>query len=279
MSIWKLSSTDSELLKPEHDVSFIRFPATVKGAHQFAQNFAFGGLLKVIEDFGIGNYEAGQVIEWFWKASRLWAPQASQAAFNSYARARIDDHVRYSRRRGDAFHLIDALFDKARFNQLNFSEVIDAIAFLAPTKPLPEGRVTEVGDVTLIDLTLRKDSPKILRVDSAFFPTLKRLYPFRRVDDVILKDLPAGTTTTREFKLVYFAWWVAHPGMTYDITECGLGFSDDDSLNWTQGNLFDIAAERLRTRDAGVPGELPEYRSSDGKRVWVPGRPQPAFEV
>jgi hypothetical protein len=271
----KRTATLSELVKGEDAVLFRRFPATIKGIPEHAENFVFGGLTKVLEDFGIGSFEAGQIIEWYLKACRLWAPQENQRAFNAYAKARIDDHLRYSRRRGDAWHIVDGLFYKARFNRLEFTEVIDALTFLVPTQPLPEGIVTEDGDVTRVDLTLRADSPKVLRIDSTFLPTLKRLYPFRRVDDIVVKDIPIGATTNREFKMVYFAWWDAHP--EYDIVERGLGFSDGDRLNWTRGNLFDIAAEKRHAKDDDVPPELPECRSKDGKTFYVPGRPQPVF--
>jgi len=39
-----------------------------------------------LRDFGVGQFESDRIISWYWRTSPTWAPQSSQAAFNSYAR-------------------------------------------------------------------------------------------------------------------------------------------------------------------------------------------------
>lgn len=254
------------------DWETLRFSPALDCGDEFIKEFAIFGLLRTLEDFGVGPFEGARVAEWYWRVSRSWPRKQSQGEFNCYARARISDFVGYTRRRADAFHIVERLFDKARFMGTTLDEVIDAVTFLAKTEPLPAEMVFENGDVAIIDLTQRKDSPKLLKVDADFLPTLKRLYPFERVDDIVVKNIPVGETSTRGFSLVKLAWWSQNTTTTLEEMDRAIAFRDGDRLNWTRGNLYSIWQARAEARDSGVPAELKEWRDANGDTRMVPGQ-------
>jgi hypothetical protein len=236
----------------------------VAGEH--AKTFAIFGLAKTLDDFGVGSFEQPRVIDWFWRNCTKWASKLSQDEFNRYARKCISDFVGYSRRWGDAFHLVDKLFDRARFVELTLTEVVDAVAFLTKTEPLPPGVVVENGDVTIVDLTLRKDSPKLLKVDSEFFPVLQRLYRWERIDDTVVKRIPVGETATREFALHKLAWWFQNPATTYEEMQTAVAFRNGDRLDWRRANLYSTIAARVEAKSTGAPLSCPKPRTVRGTR-------------
>jgi hypothetical protein len=249
----------------DQDWETLRFAPAIGCADEYIKDFAIFGFGRTLEDFSVGAFEGSTVAAWYWKASRFWPRKGSQSEFNKYARARISDFVGYTRRRGDAFHVVDRLFDKARFLGTTLEEVINAVTFLSPTKLLPSGTVHENGDgdSALVDLTRRKDSPKLLKIDLDFLPTLKRLYPFERIDEVVLKHIPVGETATREFSLVKLAWWSQNPNTTLEEMDKAIGFRNGDKLDWTKENLFS-KWKVFACEEEGVPAEFPEFQDSHG---------------
>ncbi len=258
------------------DYRTLRFAPGIN-AEEHIKEFAVFGLAQALGDFGVGSFEGTGVVEWYWKQSRSWPRKETQNEFNKFARARISDYVGNTRRRGDAFHVVGSLFDRARFLGTTFDEIVDAVAFLAKSEPIPPEKIVET--TALIDLTRRKDSPKLLKVDLTFLPVLRKLYPVERIDDVIVKHIPVGETSTREFNLVKLAWWSQTPDTSLDEMNRALRFADGDRMNWTKANLYSKWREAAaRYANAGVPEELPEsprdangdVRMPEGRYVELP---------
>lgn len=251
-----------------------RYPSprmTPPVVRDYAKTFAIFGLAKTLDDFGIGSFEQTKVIEWFWRNSSQWHAQTSQEAFNKYARARISDFVGYSRRRQASFGIVDKLFDRAKFNEVTLPEVLDAVTFLTKTQAIPPGMVVENGDVTIVDLTLRADSPKLLKVDKDFFPSLERVFPFERIDDIVVKSIPIGETASREFRLIELCWWSQNPTTTFDEMKNAIATRNGDRLDWRRANLFSSVAARLEAKESGVPAEFPESTNARGETAtWSP---------
>lgn len=259
------------------DWGTLRFAPAID-AEEFVKEFAVFGLARCLEDFGVGSFEGNGIAEWFWKTARSWPRKATQSEFNKYARARISDHVGFSRKRADACFVVNSLFDKARFQHVDLDQIVDAIVFLSKTEPIPSEKIIGNGTTTLLDLTRRTDSPKVLKVGADFFPVLQRLYPFERVDDAVVKSLPVGDTSTREFSLVKLAWWFQFPNTTKDEMDNAIRFVDGDRLNWTTGNLFSKWREAAARHDAGVPAEYPEFRDANGDTRTLPNEYAPLFD-
>lgn len=155
-------------------------------------------LWRALEDFGCGPFEQSGVIDWYWRTAPTWPKKATtQIEFDKYARQRLADRVGYTRRYSDACSIIDRLYDKARGIGVEFSEVIDAIVFLAGPEVIAESRVQENGETTLIDVTRRSDFPRVLKIDTEFLPVLRRLWPLDIVRvghrDIVMKRIPVGS--------------------------------------------------------------------------------------
>jgi hypothetical protein len=221
----------------------------------FITEFAVRGLWKALTDFECGEFEGASFIKFYWEASRFWPPRKSQAEFNSYARDRISDKVGYTRRRNDAFHIIERYFDKE--NLLTLNDVIEAVAFCSPTKPIPEGLVFKGTASVIVDLSKRRGD-KFLKVDAEFFPILERLYPFERRDDRVIKTVPVGSST-REFDLAVLAFWFKYRNARRDEMQRALAFHSADRLDWTRSNLYSRWREGMfAERYAGRVDPMPE---------------------
>lgn len=233
----------------ENDFSvFDRSGAFAVDLQGHVKEFAVKGLWDALKDFGCGDFEADAQIEWFWRVAPTWAPQKTQTDFNRYARERLSDHVGYSRRRAIAWGVIDRLYDRARQDGCTFEEVMSAIRFLCPTQPFPTELYQGNGRHVLVDLTKRGDAPKVLKVDSDFWVTLQALYPWERVENRIVKQIPVGSTT-REFDLRTLAFWRLYPDASREEREHGVEFHKPDPLDWTAENLYSKWREgRLVTR-------------------------------
>jgi hypothetical protein len=264
----------------ENDFSvFDRSGAFAVDLQGHVKEFAVKGLWGALKDFGCGDFEADAQISWFWRVAPTWAPQKSQADFNRYARERISDHVGYSRRRTIAWGVIDRLYDKAREDGVSFEEVIDAIRFLCPTQPFPTELCQENGRHVLIDLTKRDDSPKILKVDAEFWDVLQSLYPWERVENRIVKQIPVGSTT-RGFDLRTLAFWRLYPDASREEREHGCEFHKPDPLDWSAENMYSKWREgpdfeRYRDRFWGTPMEK---RMLNGDMKIIGGKVIPAFD-
>ena len=202
---------------------------------EFIGTFAIFGLSRALADFDCGQFEQERCISWYWRTAWTWTPQGSQEEFNRYARRRVSDHVGYTKRRKDAWGTIDRLFDDARDQGVTFEQVIQAVTFLCPTQEMPYP-VHVNGSVTLVDLTKREDSPKILMIDTSFLPTLKALYPFERIDDVVVKQIPVGTVS-RELNLVTLPFWKLFPDAEFEERKTAIEFGAGGRLDWTTTNL------------------------------------------
>jgi hypothetical protein len=256
--------TKNRLFEPQ-DVFYIREAPALDCHNDFLKTFAIFKLSQVLADFGVGPFESDTVIRWFWKAARSWPAKKSQIEFDQYARARVSDYVGYTRKRLDAFNVIDRLFDKARFVGVTFDEVIDAVAFVSKSEPMPEGMVIENGTSALVDLTKRADSPKVLKIDLDFLPALRKLYPFDRVDDVVVKNIPVSDRLTREFPIRKFAFWQQHPKIDRVELDEALACHNGDLLDWRRANLYSEWAERAAQVAAGMPEEYSEGLGQGGR--------------
>jgi hypothetical protein len=236
----------------------IRFAPAIDIDNEHVKTFAVCGLWDALCDFGVGQFESDRVIKWYWKTAPTWAPQKSQAEFNRYARERVSDFVGYSRRRADAWGVIDRLFDDARQGQVSLEQVVGAIEFLCPTAEFPFPFIVN-AETTLIDLTKRADSPKILKVDTSFLPLLKRLYPWSREDDSLIKKIPIGSTE-RELNLVTLVFWMLYPDSEKDERDTAVSFHNGDRLDWRSSNVFScwregLLAKRYSDRFYNTPTE------------------------
>lgn len=238
----------------------------------FIREFAVKGLWKALTDFQCGEFEAASFISHFWEASRFWPAKNSQSDFNAYARDRISDKVGYTRRRNDALHVINRYFDKE--NLLTLDDVIEAIAFCAPTKPIPDEIVFKGKEAVIVDMSKRRGM--FLKVDSDFFPVLERLYPFERQDDKVIKVVPVGHST-REFDLSVLAFWFKYRNARRDEMQRAIAFHSADRLDWTKGNLYSrwregLLAERYAGRVDPMPedaGRIETGEPSGGAIQWT----------
>ena len=236
----------------------VRLAPALQIANEHVKNFAVYGLWQALCDFGVGQFESDRIISWYWKTAPTWAPKASQSDFNRYARERVSDFVGYTRRRADAWSTIDRLFDAARQGTVTLAQVINAVTFLTKTEPFPFEFV-ENRDVAIVDLTKRLDSPKLLKVDAAFLPLLKTLYPFERVDDAVIKRIPVGSTE-RELNLVSLVFWMLYPDAERDERRAAVSFHNGDRLDWRSSNVYSCwregpQAARFRNRFWSIPTE------------------------
>jgi hypothetical protein len=227
------------------------------------RTFAVFGLSTALAEFGVGNFEADAVIKWYWQQAPSWARRGSQEEFNRYARARVSDRVGYTRRKADASFAIDRLFDAAKDFGVTFDEIVDSISFLVKPTVMPS--VVENGDSALIDLTKRSDSPKILKVDATFLPTLRKLYPVEREDDVVLKRVPVGTIV-REVPLRWLAFWHQHPQVGLAELKTAIETRSADSLDLRTSNLFSRwQADADRKAVVGWWSGPPECEAAGGR--------------
>lgn len=243
----------------------------------FIRDFAVRSLWRTLTEFQCGEFEAAKYVSWFWEQSRFWAPQVSQAKFDAMARARLDDKIRYTRRRADAWHCIDKYFDKQ--NSLTLDDVVEAVAVCSPTEPIPDERVFRNAGTVIVDMTKRRGLDKFLKVDAEFFPTLERLYPFERRGDKVIKTVLIGSTT-KEFDLKILAFWFKYRNALRAEMDRAITLHSADTLDWTSANIYSRwreggLAERFAARvdpqpeDAGrVEDEEPDgadERPGDGE--------------
>jgi hypothetical protein len=221
----------------EFDTLNVFNAAAIGVTDEYVRTFAVFGLWGALSDFGCGEFESDPHIRWYWKTASKWPTQQSQREFNAYARKRLADRVGHSRRTVDASTIVDRLFDKARVTSVTFEEVITAVTTLVPTEPFPFEVVTNRKTAS-VDLTQRADSPKVLKVNLSFLPVLKRLYPFRREDDVVVKPIPVGAAS-RELDLVTLAFWLRFPDAERH-DRAAIRFRDGNGLNWAAGNLSSL---------------------------------------
>jgi hypothetical protein len=213
------------------------------------KDFAVRSLWRTLAEFQCGEFEAAKYVQFFWDQSRFWAPQASQAKFDAAARARLDDKIRYSRRRADAWHVIDQYFDKQ--NLLTLDDVVAAVTFCSPTAPIPSERVFTNAGTVIVDMTKRKGMDRFLKVDTEFFPILERLYPFERRGDKVIKVVRVGSV--REFDLKVLAFWHKYRNALRAEMDRAVTFHSADTLDWTTANLYSRwreggSAERFAAR-------------------------------
>jgi hypothetical protein len=242
----------------------------------FIRTFLIENIHQTLTEFECGDFESSRFIEWFCEASRFWPTQKSQAAFNAYARARLSDKVGWTRRQRDAFNVIDTYFDRGY--DLTFDDVISAVHFCAKPEKMPH-KIIHNADAVIVDLPRQSKQKKdrLLKVDATFWPTLELLYPWKRVEDTVVKSVPVGNAT-REFDLVKLAFWFRYRGANRDERNNALTFHSADKLDWTSSNLYSrwregLFAERYAKRvdpdsvDAGVSQDPPGT-------VWVkkPGK-------
>jgi hypothetical protein len=212
----------------------VRLAPAIDLDNEHIRTFLVFGLSRALEDFQCGKFESQPIIDWYWRTAPTWIEQPSQAAFDKYARARVSDKIGYDRRRSNAWSVVDQLFDKARFSTVTFSEVIAAITFLTPTEDCRVG-IIENDRFAILDVTKRSDSPKLLKVDVEFLPTLKTLYPWTREDDTVIKTIPIGSTT-RELDLLTLACWLKDSKL--DVNRMTrFQFENLDPLDWTGSNV------------------------------------------
>lgn len=236
----------------------IRLAPAITITDEHVKTFAVYGLWQALCDFGVGQFESDRIIRWYYKTAPTWSPKPSQSAFNRYARERVSDYVGYTRRRADARGVIDRLFDRARWDRVTFDECIDAVTLLCPTQPFSFG-VVENRKVSIVDLTKRADSPRLLKVDASFLPLLKRLYPFMRTGDTVIKHIPVGNVI-RDLNLLTLAFWILYPDASRDEREAGYDFHGADCLDWTSANLYSFwregpRAAKYQDHFYGVPTE------------------------
>lgn len=171
------------------EVPDIRLAPAIDIKDEHVKHFAVFGLWNALCDFGVGQFESDRIIRWFWRTAPTWAPQSSQAAFNAYARERVSDYVGYTRRRADAWGVIDRLFDKARGDGVTFKECIDAVVFLCPTQPFPTERYRENGKHVLIDRIDEYFDSRLVGVDRSAYDAATPLQGLRRAANKALKAL------------------------------------------------------------------------------------------
>ena len=236
----------------------IRLAPAINMSDEHIKDFAVRSLWSTLKGFQCGPFEATDHIEWFWKTAPTWRPTSTQKEFDVYARERISDHVGYTRKRADAWHLIDELFADTRYDDIGLDRIVKAITLLVPTEPFPFD-VFENGKTSIVDLTKRSDSPKLLKIDSTFLPILKELYPWERDDDSIIKRIPIGTVE-RELNLITLPFLLRYPDAERAEWEGGYDFHNPDRLDWTSGNLYSFWREGPRAaafqdRFWGMPTE------------------------
>jgi hypothetical protein len=230
------------------------------------KTFAIFSLSNVLAEFGVGAFESDSVIRWFYQTAPTWPRKSTQIEFNKYARERVSDRVGYTRRRADACTIVDRLFDKAATLGATFDEVMDAITLLAKPEELPASMIDERGTETFVDLTKRADSPKVIRMDTEFLQVLRRLCPFEREDDVVIKCIPIGTII-REYPLRKLAFWCQHRDTSKAELD-SLIARNGDPLDWRRVNLSSRQIERQEqaaVEAAGVPEEPAEGVGAGGR--------------
>jgi len=241
----------------------VRLAPAITITDEHVKTFAVYGLWNALRDFGVGQFESDRIINWYWRTAPTWTPKASQSEFNRYARERVSDYVGYTRRRVDAWGIIDRLFDDARQSTVTLAQVVNAVTFLTKTEPFPfdfvENRAEHNREAAIVDLTKRADSPKLLKVDATFLPLLKRLYPFERQDEAVIKTIPVGSTA-RELNLVMFVFWMLYPDSEKDERSTAVSFHNGDRLDWRASNVYSCwregpQAKRFRDRFWRTPTE------------------------
>jgi hypothetical protein len=245
----------------------------------FIREFLISKLNRTLLDFECSEFESSRFIQWFYTVCRFWPEKKSQEDFDRYARERLSDKVGYTRRRADAFKIIDQYFDKG--DLLNFDDIVAAVHFCAKPEKIPHG-VFHNGDAAIVDLPKQPKQKKdrLLKVDATFWPTLELLYPWSRVEDTIIKLVPMGSTV-REFDLVKLAFWFKYRNANRDERDRALAFHNADPLDWTDKNLYSRwregrFAERFANRVDPLPvdsGVIPTFDARYGKLVdgkWMP---------
>jgi hypothetical protein len=198
------------------------------------------------------------MVNWYWSNCKTWKA-TTYAEFVAVARKKLRDHLGYTQKYNEAASTVGRLFDKARFSSVEFDDVITAITFLAPTQPMPNEVFTN-DRAAVVDVTLRESSPRILRVDADFLPTLRQLYPFRREGDQILKTIP----TAPVLDLNFLAFWRLYPDMTLRDFEYDRVFRNGDKLDWCATNMRSRRREKAELLRGAVPNEYMEPRTADG---------------
>jgi hypothetical protein len=257
----------------------------------FIRTFLMEKIHQTLTEFECGDFETSRFIEWFVENSRFWSSQESQAAFNAYARERLSDKVGYTRRRQDAFNVIDRYFDKRELLELD--DIVAAIRFCAKPEPMPHA-VRHNAEVCIIDLPKQPKQKRdyLLKVDAVFLPMLELLYPWQRVEDRVVKFVPTGSLI-REFHLEQLAFWFKYRNCSREEMQEALAFHSADRLDWSSRNLYSrwregLLAERYASRVDPLPvdtGCVPTFDARHGYRkgtviipptapnrvgVWVP---------
>jgi hypothetical protein len=236
---------------------------------EFAKSFAICGLSKAISDFGCGPFEFDGLARWYWKTALTWPKMENQVEFDRYARQRVADRVGYTRRYHECCSVIDRLYDKARGVGVDFDEVIDAIAFLSKPEAIPESKIQQNGETTLVDMTQRSDFPKLLKIDAAFLPVLRRLWPLDIIrvghTDVVSKRIAIGSIV-RDFPIYKLVYWQQHPQDTRVELDESVESRNGDGLDLRAVNLISLWAERAKIDAASVPDEFSEGVGPGGTR-------------
>jgi hypothetical protein len=250
------------------DWNFREAPALTIG-HEFIRTFAICGLSKAVEDFGCGPFEFDGLARWYWQKAPTWPKKENQIEFDRYARQRVADRVGWARRYHESCSVIDRLYDRARSVGVEFSEVIDAIAFLSKPEAISESKIQQNGETTLVDLTQRSDFPKLLKIDAAFLPVLRRLWPLDIIrvghNDIVSKRIPVGSIV-RDFPIYKLVYWQKHPTVTRVELDESVESRNGDGLDLRAVNLVSAWAERAKIDAAGVPDEPSEGIGPGGRR-------------
>jgi hypothetical protein len=226
---------------------------------KFAKDFLVAGLHNTLVEYGCGPYEVDAHIDWYWRESKCWKA-AAYPEFVALARKKLSDRVGYTRRRREAETTVAKLYDKAMYMPVEFDDVIAAINFLAPSQPMPNKFIENEG-YSIVDVTLRESSPRVMRVERDFLPTLERLFPWRRDEDRIVKAIP---TAPRDLDLNVLAFWKLYPDSTPREIEHARLFRNGDRLDWTRGNLRSKWRDNAQRQKDSVPAEYMEPRTADG---------------
>lgn len=234
----------------------------------FIKTFLVARIYPTLTEFSCGDFETSRFIEWFCEASRFWPEKKSQAEFDAYARERLSDKVGFTRRKQDAFNILDRFFDKG--DDLTFDDIIAAIRFCSKPELMPH-EVQHNGEVCIIDLPKQTKQKRdyMLKVDAVFLPTLEILYPWQRVGDSVVKFVPSGSLI-REFHLEQLAFWFKYRNCSREEMREALAFHSADRLDWSSRNLYSrwregLLAERYSKRVDPIPVDVV---GQDGI-VWV----------
>jgi hypothetical protein len=234
----------------------------------FIRTFLMERIHQTLTEFECGDFESSRFIEWFCEASRFWPEKKSQAEFDAYARERLSDKVGFTRRKQDAFNILDRFFDKG--DDLTLDDIIAAIRFCAKPGMMPHA-VQHNAEVCIIDLPKQPKQKRdyMLKADAVFLPTLELLYPWQRVGDSVVKFVPTGSLI-REFHLEQLAFWFKYRNCSREEMREALAFHSADRLDWSSKNLYSrwregLLAERYAKRVDPVPVDVMGH---DGT-VWV----------